>query len=63
MQLSWLVACIKDDIDVLAMVSMVGKDRIVEIFVVVLIKLLCVDYSGVPINLDDSSKEEEEVQE
>ena len=49
---------LKDDIDVLAMVLIVGKDR-----VVVLVKLLCVDHKGVAINLGDSSEEVEEVQE
>ena len=38
---------LEDDMDVLAMVSMVGKDRIVEIFLVAPIKSLCVDYTAI----------------
>ena len=49
--------------DVLAMVSMVGKDRIVEIFLVAPIKSLCVDYTAIAINLDDSNEEEEKFEE
>ena len=54
---------LEDDMDVLSLVSMVGKDGIVEIFIIVPVKPLHVDYSAIAINLDDSSEEEEKVEE
>ena len=49
------VHVLEDDMHVMVIISMVGRDRVVEIFMVVPIKPLAVDYSGVAINISDSS--------